>query len=76
MNKDLLKRITCKLEEKEEIKRIAQHHIDSFNFAMKDVLKILHKYIRPIEIKSTEKTEKLFKTMTISYAGFELGYLY
>jgi hypothetical protein len=73
MNKELIDRITCKVDEKEEIKQIALHHIESFNYSMKDVLRRLHTYIRPLEIKSTDKTDKIFKTMTISYAGFELG---
>jgi hypothetical protein len=73
MNKELIDRITCKVDENAEIKKIALHHIESFNYSMRDVLKRLHNYIRPLEIKSTDKTDKIFKTMTISYAGFELG---
>jgi hypothetical protein len=72
-NQALIDRITCKVDEKPEIKQIAKHHIESFNYALKDVLEKFPKYMRPMEIKSTEITKNIFQTMTISYKKFELG---
>jgi hypothetical protein len=72
--KSKINKMTCKLEDKEEIQKLAIHHIDSFNYAMKVVLKKLPKYMKPLEIKSNEKTEKIFKSMTIIYLDFDLGY--
>lgn len=71
-NQDLLKKIKCQLEDNEFIKNIAHHHIDSFNYAMTEVLGKLPQYIRPLEIKSTEKTKDIFNSMFISYENFEL----
>jgi DNA-directed RNA polymerase beta subunit len=71
-NDHLLKKIKCELEDNEFIKNIAQHHIDSFNYAMTEVLKKLPLYIRPLEIRSTEKTKDIFEYMIITYESFEL----
>ena len=73
MNSELLDQITCKVKDHPEIKNLASQHIESFNYAMTEGLKKLPKYIRPIEIKSNEKTEHLFKTLMISYEEIELG---
>ena len=55
-NAHLLKKIKCEMEDNEFIKNIAQHHIDSFDYAMTEVLKKLPTYIKPLEVKSNEKT--------------------
>ena len=72
-NSHLLKKIKCEKEDNEFIKTIAQHHIDSFNYAMTDVLRKLPNYIRPLEIKSSDKTKDIFNYMLVSYESFELG---
>ena len=51
---------------------LGQHHINSFNYSFNVILPILHKYIRPIEIQSTENTKNIFDKMTIFYEKFEL----
>ena len=56
------------------MKDMAKQHIDSFNYAMTDILKILPKYIRPIQIKSTNESKCLFsKKLQISLEALELG---
>jgi len=72
-NEKLIKKMKCEVEDNEQIKKIALHHIDSFDFAMTNVLKKLPKYIRPLEINSTEETKNIFSKMLISYEDFELG---
>ncbi len=72
-NEKLLKKYLCRIEENDNAKNLCKHHIESFDYAMNVVLKKLPKYIRPLEIKSTEKTEKIFKTLVISYEDLELG---
>ena len=69
----LIKKIKCEVEDNELIKTIAHHHIDSFDFAMTNVLKKLPKYIRPMEIKSSKETENIFSKMLISYEDLGLG---
>lgn len=68
----LLKKMKCELEDNEFIKNIAHHHIDSFNYVMSDVLKNLHKYIKPLTIKSTEKTKDIFSKMIVTFESFDL----
>lgn len=73
-NKTLLHQIQCSLSNAEKMKNIAIQHISSFNYAMTSILKILPKYIRPIEIKPEEKSKLLFsKKMLISIDQLELG---
>jgi DNA-directed RNA polymerase beta subunit len=72
-NTHYLKKIKCEVEENEFIKNIAQHHIDSFDYAMTDVLRKLPTYIKPLEVRSTEKTKDIFNYMLISFENFELG---
>ena len=56
------------------MENIARQHIDSFNYAMTDVLKIIPKYIRPIQIKSSPETKSIFsKKLTITLDQLELG---
>lgn len=69
----LIKKMKCEVEDNELIKTIAHHHIDSFDFAMTNVLKKLPKYIRPLEINSSKETENIFSKMLISYEDLELG---
>ena len=69
----LLKKMKCQVEENELINTIAHHHIDSFDFAMTNVLKKLPKYIRPLEINSSKETENIFNKMLISFEDLELG---
>lgn len=69
----LIKKMKCDVEDNEQIRKIALHHIDSFDFAMTNVLKKLPKYIRPLEITSTEETKNIFSKMLISYEDLELG---
>lgn len=69
----LLKKMKCQVEDNDLIKTIAHHHVDSFDFAMTDVLKKLPKYIRPLEINSTKETENIFSKMLISFEDLELG---
>lgn len=69
----LIKKMKCEVEESQEIRKLAFHHIDSFDFAMTNVLKKLPKYIRPLEINSAEETKNIFNKMLISYEDFELG---
>ena len=69
----LLNKMKCEVEDNQEIRKIAFHHIDSFDFAMTNVLKKLPKYIRSLEINSTEETKSIFTKMLISYEDFELG---
>ena len=73
VNSELYDQITCVVKDHTEIKNLASQHIDSFNYAMTDVLKIIPKYMRAVEIKSTDKTEHIFKTLTLSYEEIELG---
>jgi DNA-directed RNA polymerase beta subunit len=72
-NSHLLKKIKCEMEDNEFIKNIAKHHIDSFDYAMTEVLKKLPTYIKPLEIKSNEKTKDIFNYMLVSFENFELG---
>jgi hypothetical protein len=72
-NRRLINKLKCTPEDNALVSNLAKHHIDSFDYAMDTVLKKLHKYIRPIQIKSTEKTASIFKVMTINYLDFELG---
>lgn len=72
-NEKLIKKMKCEVEDNEQIRKIAFHHIDSFDFSMTNVLKKLPKYIRPLEITSTEETKNIFSKMLISYEDFELG---
>lgn len=69
----LIKKMKCEVEDNEQIRKIAFHHIDSFDFAMTNVLKKLPKYIRPLEITSTEETKNIFSKMLISFEDLELG---
>jgi DNA-directed RNA polymerase I subunit RPA2 len=72
-NERLLKKVTGKVEDLETVRKIALHHIDSFDYAMGVVLKKLPRHIYTMEIKSTEKTQKIFKSLKICYEDFELG---
>lgn len=72
-NEKLIKKMKCEVEDNEQIRKIALHHIDSFDFAMTNVLKKLPKYIRPLEISSTEETKNIFSKMLISFEDLELG---
>jgi DNA-directed RNA polymerase beta subunit len=71
-NEKLLKKIKCQVEDSEVIRGLAQHHIDSFDYAMGDVLKKLPEYINPLEIKSTSKTKEIFNHMFVSFQDFSL----
>ena len=42
---------------------------------MGEVLNKIPKYMRPIEIKSTEKSSSTFKTLMISFDDLKLGYI-
>ena len=56
------------------MENIAKHHIDSFNYAKTDVLKIIPKYIPPTQTKSSEETKSLFTIkLTIDLDQLELG---
>ena len=73
-NEKLLKYITGSLDNPSKMENIARQHIDSFNYAMTDVLKIIPKYIRPIQIKSSPETKSIFsKKLTITLDQLELG---
>ena len=73
-NEALIKYIIGSLDNPNKMENIARQHIDSFNYAMTDVLKIIPKYIRPIQIKSSEETKSLFtKKLTIDLDQLELG---
>ena len=74
MNEKLLNKIQCKLDDHPEMKKLADHHLDSFNYAMNDVLKKIPKYLRPLEIKSNDKCKDIFKTLMISFEDLTLGY--
>ena len=70
----LIKYITGTLDNPNKMENIAKQHIDSFNYAMTDVLKIIPKYIRPIQIKSSSETKTIFsKKLTITLDQLELG---
>jgi hypothetical protein len=70
----LIKYITGSLDNPNKMENIAKQHIDSFNYAMTDVLKIIPKYIRPIQIKSSPETKSIFsKKLTITLDQLELG---
>ena len=70
----LIKYITGSLDNPNKMENIAKQHIDSFNYAMTDVLKIIPKYIRPIQIKSSVETKSIFsKKLTITLDQLELG---
>lgn len=71
--KEYLNKIKGKVVPNKELRNVAKHHIESFNYAMEVVLKKLPKYIRAMEYKTNEKQKKLFKSMIISYEEFELG---
>jgi len=72
-NQKLIKKMKCEVEDNELNRKIAIHHIDSFDFAMTNVLKKLPKYIRPLEITSSEETKNIFSKMLISFEDLELG---
>jgi hypothetical protein len=72
-NEKLIKKMKCQVEDNELIRSIAFHHVDSFDFAMTNVLKLLPKYIRPLEINSSKETENIFTKMLISFEDLELG---
>jgi DNA-directed RNA polymerase beta subunit len=72
-NHRLIKKAKCQVEENEFIRSLARHHIDSFDYAMTEVLKKLPTYIKPLEIRSNEKTKDIFSYMLVSYESFELG---
>ena len=73
-NEKLLKYITGSLDNPNKMENIARQHIDSFNYAMTDVLKIIPKYIRPIQIKASPETKSIFtKKLTITLDQLELG---
>jgi hypothetical protein len=72
-NEKLIKKMKCQVEDNELIRSIAHHHVDSFDFAMTNVLKKLPKYIRPLEINSSKETENIFSKMLISFEDLELG---
>ena len=70
----LIKYITGSLDNPNKMENLAKQHIDSFNYAMTDVLKIIPKYIRPIQIKSSTETKSIFsKKLTITLDQLELG---
>ena len=70
----LIKYITGSLDNPNKMENIAKQHIDSFNYAMTDVLKIVPKYIRPIQIKSSSEIKSIFsKKLTITLDQLELG---
>jgi len=70
-----LDKINCKLDDHPEMKKLADHHLNSFNYAMSEVLSKIPKYLRPIEIKSNEESKDTFKTLMISFEDLELGYI-
>ena len=73
-NDKLIKYITGSLDNPYKMENIARQHIDSFNYAMTDVLKIIPKYIRPIQIKSSPEIKSIFsKKLTITLDQLELG---
>ena len=73
-NEKLIKYITGSLDNPNKMENIARQHIDSFNYAMTDVLKKIPKYIRPIQIKSSPETKSIFsKKLTITLDQLELG---
>jgi DNA-directed RNA polymerase I subunit RPA2 len=71
-NEKLLKKIKCQVEDSEIVKGLAQCHIDSFDYAMGEVLKKLPEYIKPLEIKSGPKTKEIFNHMFVSFQDFSL----
>ena len=73
-NEKLIKYITGSLDNPLKMENIARQHIDSFNYAMTDILKIIPKYIRPIQIKSSPETKSIFsKKLTITLDQLELS---
>ena len=73
-NKDLLYKMQCALDDPNKLQNVAIQHISSFNYAMTTILKLLPKYIRPVEIKPTDKTKSIFhKKILISIDQLELG---
>ena len=69
-----IKYITGTLDNPFKMQNMAKQHIDSFNYAMTDILKILPKYIRPIQIKSSNDSKSIFsKKLQISLEQLELG---
>ena len=73
-NKKLLNYIQGSLDDCYKMENMAIQHIESFNYAMGTILKILPKYIRPIEIKATEETSSIFsQKCIISIDNLELG---
>ena len=70
----LIKYITGSLDNPNKMENMAKQHIDSFNYAMTDVLKKIPKYIRPIQIKSSQEIKSIFsKKMTITLDQLELS---
>lgn len=61
------------MTQNQNMKDIAKHHIQSFNYSMKKVLPLIHKYIKPLELTSPEKLKTIFGSLTIAYESFELG---
>ena len=73
-NQKLLEHIKGELKDNDKMKGIAKPHLDSFNFAMTKGLKLLPKYILPIQIFGSNESKLIFsKKMTISLDQFELG---
>ncbi|MCQ2817488.1 MAG: DNA-directed RNA polymerase I subunit RPA2 [archaeon] len=73
-NEKLLRQMQCDLNDVDKIKNMASHHIDSFNYAMNNILKIIPKYLRPIEVKTADYVEKSpFDKIYISFDQFELS---
>lgn len=48
---------------------VGKHHTQSFEYAFKEVLPILHQYIRPIEISSPDHYKNVFEKLLISFEG-------
>ena len=71
---NLLQYIQGSLKNSDKMKDMAKQHIESFNYSMTKILKILPKYIRPIEIKSNENSNMIFsKKLIVSIENLELG---
>ena len=73
-NEKLIKYITGSLDNPLKLENFARQHIDSFNYTMTDILKIIPRYIRLIQIKLSPETKSIFsKQLTITLDQLELG---
>ena len=73
-HRKLLSQMQCSLEHSDKMQNIAKQHIDSFNYAMSSILKLLPKYIRPLDIKPIDTFKSIFtKKLLISIESLELG---